>query len=96
MISTLLFHPCAFLPFLTYVTERLQRANSDETHYHKNDFALSLVLKVRVLGNRRWPIQRFTPYEISRRIFRAGHYKDLTEPETALEKCLAPRVRNLL
>ena len=23
--------------------------------------------------------------------FRAGHCKDLTEPETALEKCLAPR-----
>ena len=44
MISTLLFHPCAFLPFLSYVTERLQRANSNETHYHKNGFALSLVL----------------------------------------------------
>ena len=44
MISTLLFHPCAFLPFFSYVTERLQRANSNETHYHKNGFALSLVL----------------------------------------------------
>ena len=44
MISTLLFHPCAFLPFLSYVTERLQRANSNETHYHKNGFVLSLVL----------------------------------------------------
>ena len=95
MISTLLSHPCTFLAFL-YRDCRLQRANSNETHYHKDGFALSLVLKVRVLGNRRWPIQRFTLYEISRRIFRAGNYKDLTEPETALEKCLAPRVRNLL
>ena len=61
MISTLLSHPCAFLAFLYHVTDRLQRANSNETHYHKNGFAFSLVLKVRVLGNQRWPINRLTP-----------------------------------
>ena len=63
MISTLLTHPSAFLQFLSYVTARLQRANSNETHYHKNGFAFSLVLKVRVLGKKRWPINRLIPYE---------------------------------
>ena len=33
-----------------------------------------------------------TPKPREKRAFRAGHYKDLTEPETALEKSLAPRV----
>ena len=63
MISTLLSHTCAFLAFLYHVTYPLQRANSNETHYDKDGFALSLVLKVRVLGNRKWPIKRLTPYE---------------------------------
>ena len=31
-------------------------SHSNITHLHKKDFALSLVLKVRVLGTREWPI----------------------------------------
>ena len=33
-------------------------ATNDKTHYQKKGFPLSLVLKVRVFGNRRWPIDK--------------------------------------
>ena len=36
-----------------------------ENHFHINGFALSLVLKVRFFGTRKWPIRyRFIFYEI--------------------------------
>ena len=31
-------------------------SHSNITHLHKKGFALSLVLKVRVLGTREWPV----------------------------------------
>ena len=37
----------------------------NETHYHKKGFALSLVLKVRVSGTRKWPIPPFSSVQFS-------------------------------
>ena len=31
--------------------------DADETHFHNKGFALSLVLKVRCFGTRKWPIR---------------------------------------
>ena len=31
-------------------------SHANKTHFHKKDFALSLVLKVKVFGTRKWPI----------------------------------------
>ena len=36
--------------------EMIIHAHANKTHFHKKDFALGLILKVRVLGTRKWPI----------------------------------------
>ena len=36
--------------------EMIFHCQSNKTHLHKKDCALSLVLKVRVFGTRKWPI----------------------------------------
>ena len=36
-------------------TEMSFLSHANETHFHKNSFELSLVLKVRVIGTRKWP-----------------------------------------
>ena len=35
--------------------------DADETHFHNKGFALSLVLKVRCFGTRKWPIKQSMP-----------------------------------
>ena len=37
--------------------------DANKTHFHNKGFALSLVLKVRVFGTRKWPI--FKAYQIN-------------------------------
>ena len=43
--------------------------DANKTHFHNKGFALSLVLKVRFLGTRKWPIDYRT--EIEKLTFRA-------------------------
>ena len=35
--------------------------DANKTHFHNKDFALSLVLKVKFFGTRKWPISLFSP-----------------------------------
>ena len=44
--SVIVYH----MPFPSY-----RKPHPNETHYHKKDFALSLILKVRVFVTRKWP-----------------------------------------
>ena len=41
-------------------------SRANEAHYHKKGFALSLVLKMRVFGTRKWPVCR-CPFRIQYR-----------------------------
>ena len=34
--------------------------DANKTHFHNTDFALSLVLKVKFFGTRKWPISQFS------------------------------------
>ena len=34
-------------------------AHANKTHFHKKDFALGLILKARVFGTGKWPIDTF-------------------------------------
>ena len=36
--------------------EMIVNYNANETHFHNKSFALSIVLKVRFFGTRKWPI----------------------------------------
>ena len=36
-------------------------SHANETHYRKKGFALSLGLKMRVFGTRKWPVCRLSP-----------------------------------
>ena len=36
--------------------EMIFHSHANETHFHKEDCALGLILKVRVFGTRKWPI----------------------------------------
>ena len=36
--------------------EIIFHSHANKTHFHKKDFAPSLILKVRVIGTQKWPI----------------------------------------
>ena len=38
-----------------YETDLMKYSHANKTHYHKRNFALSPVLKMRVFGTRKWP-----------------------------------------
>ena len=40
----------------TFVVEMSFNYDANKTHFHNKGFALSLVLKVKLLGTRKWPI----------------------------------------
>ena len=42
--------------------EIIFHSHADKTHFHKKGFAPSLILKVRVFGTRKWPIEIYSQY----------------------------------
>ena len=44
----------------TFVVEMSFNCNANKTHFHNNGFALSLVLKAKLFGTRKWPIGIFS------------------------------------
>ena len=49
--------------------------DANKTHFHNKGFALSLVLKVRFIGTRKWPIQNFRKLGVSRsKVHRGWNY----------------------
>ena len=38
--------------------EMIFHSHANKTHFHKKDCGLGLILKVRVFGTRKWPIER--------------------------------------
>ena len=43
----------------TFVVEMSFNYDANKTHFHNKGFALSLVLKVKLFGTRKWPIKRW-------------------------------------
>ena len=41
----------------TFVVEMSFNYDANKTHFHNKGFALSLVLKVKLFGTRKWPIE---------------------------------------
>ena len=41
----------------TFVVEMSFNYDANKTHFHNKGFALSLVLKVKLFGTRKWPIK---------------------------------------
>ena len=40
--------------------EMIFHSRANKTHFHKKGCALSFILKVRVFGTRKWPLETFT------------------------------------
>ena len=45
----------------TFVVEMSFNYDANKTHFHNKDFALSLVLKVKLFGTRKWPVKKKRP-----------------------------------
>ena len=59
----------------TFVVEMSFNYDANKTHFHNKGFALSLVLKVKLFGTRKWPIT-----------FKAIHGQALVYPQELISK----------
>ena len=44
--------------FCAFDIEMMFHSQANTTHFHKKDYALGLILKVRIFGTRKWPINK--------------------------------------
>ena len=54
-----------FLPNILsqiFIVKRFFYYRANKTHFHKKGFALGLVLRVRVYGTRKWPIENIARF----------------------------------
>ena len=63
--------------------EKIFHSNANKTHFHKKGCALSLILKVRVFGTRKWPIGLLTG-----QCFTHAH-SHITWAGAAMDSCFA-------
>ena len=74
----------------TFVVEMSFNYDANKTHFHNKGFALSLALKVKLFGTRKWPIQSvpisFGLWDTALKFLSPGPRSDVTDQLAGLDK----------